>query len=410
MFCGSCMQDNTLVRSLRSAGADAVLIPTYTPIRVDEVNSSTERVFLGGINIYLDSKVPGWRHIPRFLRRWLDRPAIVSWLSRFSSSTNARDLGSLTLDLLNGAAGPQASEIRELIDFLCDNLQPDIILFSNALLSGVVPELRQRFRGRLYCLLQGDDIFLDGLPEPWRARAIAKVSENAMQFDGLLTHSHYYATLMQTYLNLPSERFQVIPLSIEDPGKPQVQVRDPGTPLTVGYFARICPEKGAFQFLEAAEATLSMRSDIRFVIGGFLPEIHRQRFEQQSARIRSAFGNRLLLAGSPGERAEKFRLIQSFDWLCVPTMYREPKGLYVLEAALCGVPSLVPAHGAFPELLQNLDGGLLFSPDGSNQLTKLLESLAIPSPDQADRLRASCLTRHELSRTGSQIWRALAET
>ena len=38
MFCGSCMQDNTLVRALRLAGADALLLPTYTPIRVDEEN------------------------------------------------------------------------------------------------------------------------------------------------------------------------------------------------------------------------------------------------------------------------------------------------------------------------------------------------------------------------------------
>ena len=51
MFCGSCMQDNTLARALRLAGADAVLLPTYTPIRVDEENESLSRVFLGGVNV-----------------------------------------------------------------------------------------------------------------------------------------------------------------------------------------------------------------------------------------------------------------------------------------------------------------------------------------------------------------------
>ena len=29
MFCGSCMQDNTLARTLRLAGQDAILVPTY---------------------------------------------------------------------------------------------------------------------------------------------------------------------------------------------------------------------------------------------------------------------------------------------------------------------------------------------------------------------------------------------
>ena len=76
MFCGSCMQDNTLVRTLRMAGNDAVLVPTYTPIRVDEHDVSLDRVFMGGINVYLDSAVPGWRWLPRWM------PGVVSmWLS-----------------------------------------------------------------------------------------------------------------------------------------------------------------------------------------------------------------------------------------------------------------------------------------------------------------------------------------
>ncbi len=68
MFCGSCMQDNTLVRSLRLCGVDALLIPTYTPIRVDEENASSQRVFMGGINVYLDSAIPGWSRLPGFLK------------------------------------------------------------------------------------------------------------------------------------------------------------------------------------------------------------------------------------------------------------------------------------------------------------------------------------------------------
>lgn len=47
MFCGSCMHDNTWARSLMAAGCQVSLIPTYTPIRVDEANVSSDRVFLG---------------------------------------------------------------------------------------------------------------------------------------------------------------------------------------------------------------------------------------------------------------------------------------------------------------------------------------------------------------------------
>ncbi|HQZ67380.1 MAG TPA: hexosyltransferase, partial [Planctomycetaceae bacterium] len=123
MFCGSCMQDNTLARALRLAGADAVLLPTYTPIRVDEENESASRLFLGGINVYLDSKLPGWSLMPRIFKRWLDRPAVVQFLSKRSSSTDAGKLGDLTIDLLRGTKGPQRAEIGELIRFLCDDLR-----------------------------------------------------------------------------------------------------------------------------------------------------------------------------------------------------------------------------------------------------------------------------------------------
>lgn len=57
MFCGSCMLDNTLARALQAAGTEVTLIPTYTPTRTDEENASLSRVFFGGINVYLDSKL-----------------------------------------------------------------------------------------------------------------------------------------------------------------------------------------------------------------------------------------------------------------------------------------------------------------------------------------------------------------
>ena len=414
MFCGSCMQDNTLVRALRMAGTDALLLPTYTPIRVDEENASDSRVFLGGINVYLDSKLPGWRFLPRSMKRWLDRPSIVKWLSKRSSSTNAADLGALTIDLLKGNQGPQRQEIQELIHYLVHDLRPDVVLFSNALLSGVVPELRRQFSGQLFCLLQGDDIFLDALPEPWKSRAMQLVRSNASHFDRVLTHSQYYSGFMQKYLSLPAEKLTTIPLTIDDAevADSHVSNRDEAAPtsmITVGYFARICPEKGAFRFLDAAAATLKSRDDLRFVIGGFLPELHRAAFEKCLKPIQSAFGDRLHWAGSPADRVGKMQLIRSFHWLCVPTIYHEPKGLYVLEAALAGVPSIVPNHGAFPERIQSVGGGLLYDPSEKNSLETILSSLHTETATpRGEILRQACLAHHGMQASGKTIAKLLS--
>ena len=57
------------------------------------------------------------------------------------------------------------------------------------------------------------------------------------------------------------------------------------------------------------------------------------------------------------------RFLQGLDVLSVPTTYREPKGLYVLEALANGVPVVQPRHGSFPELIEATGGGLLVNPD-----------------------------------------------
>ena len=46
------------------------------------------------------------------------------------------------------------------------------------------------------------------------------------------------------------------------------------------------------------------------------------------------------------------KILKSLDVLSVPTVYQEPKGLYVLEALANGIPVVQPRHGAFPELLE----------------------------------------------------------
>src|SRR6185312_12358666 len=107
MFCGSCLRDNTLVAALRGLGHDALLIPTYTPIRTDEEDVSQRRVFFGGINVYLQQKFSLFRHTPWFLDRLLDAPRLLNWVSRFAVKTEAQFLGALTVSMLKGEHGHQ---------------------------------------------------------------------------------------------------------------------------------------------------------------------------------------------------------------------------------------------------------------------------------------------------------------
>ncbi len=388
MFCGSCMHDNTWARALRAEGVNVSLLPTYTPIRVDEEDVSAHRVFLGGLNVYLDYRFPVWRKLPRGLTRWLDAPWLISLASRLSERNDARKLGPLTISLLEGERGPAQREIREMADFVAQTLRPDVICFSNALLVGALRTLRDEFAGKIFCTLQGDDIFLEALPEPYRSEALQRIAERAQQFDGFLVHSRYYQEFMSSYLRQPVERFRRIPLGIELEGCDGQPAADKNPQFTIGYFARVCPEKGVHQLIRAFEMVAREEASARLVIGGYLAARDRRWFQKLVREVRS-LGERVVYVGSPDSRSEKLALMRSFDVLCVPTVYREPKGLYVLEALANGVPVVVPAHGAFPELIEATGGGLLVPPGDCVGLAHALLQLA-RDPDR----------RVELARTG----------
>ena len=56
-------------------GHDVLFVPTYTPLKLESDNISIERLFYGGINVYLQQKSAIFRHLPDWLCRMLDTPS-----------------------------------------------------------------------------------------------------------------------------------------------------------------------------------------------------------------------------------------------------------------------------------------------------------------------------------------------
>ncbi len=91
------------------------------------------------------------------------------------------------------------------------------------------------------------------------------------------------------------------------------------------------------------------------------------------------------------DRAGKQAMLSQLDVFSVPAVYREPKGLYVLEALAAGAPVVLPNHGAFPELVAATGGGQLVPPDDPLALATALHQLLCTPAHRA-----------QLSRTGQQ--------
>jgi glycosyltransferase involved in cell wall biosynthesis len=375
MFCGSCMHDNTWTRALLDAGCEATLLPTYTPIRVDEPDRSHQQLFLGGINIYLEQRLGLWRRIPRRLTRWLDSPTLINLATRLSTRYDARRLGDLTLAMLAGEHGPQRREIDELARYIARELRPDCVIFSNALLVGVLHRLRHKFDGPVFCTLQGDDVFLDYLSDSHRERAIATVVDKSREFDAFLVHTAFYRDYMSGYLGVPADKFRLLPLSIDLTGHTGQPGERNGQPFTVGYFARIARPKGLHRLVEAFCRLHARRPEMRLRVGGYLGKPDRSYF-REVRRLARSLGSAFEYIGSPATHADKVAFYRSVDVLSVPTEFQEPKGLYVLEALANGVPVVQPRHGSFPELIAATGGGRLVEPGDPQELADVLEELA----------------------------------
>src|SRR5438132_11328128 len=72
MYCGSCFRDNALATELISRGHEVTLLPLYTPTLTDEPNVSQDRVFFGGISVYLQQHLALFRKTPWLLDRLCD--------------------------------------------------------------------------------------------------------------------------------------------------------------------------------------------------------------------------------------------------------------------------------------------------------------------------------------------------
>ena len=215
MICGSCLHDNTLARALIALGHDVQLIPLYTPIRTDEPDVSQSRIFYGGINMYLQQKAPLFRWLPKWLDRWLDQPWLINWAAGKSVKIDPQQVADLTLSILRGSEGFQKKEVERLADWLTGDFRPDVIVFSNILTAGCVPEVKRRMNVPVVVTLQGDDIFLRGLPEPHQSQALAEIRRLANSIDGFIVNSRFYADAMSQFLGLDPQRISIVPLGID---------------------------------------------------------------------------------------------------------------------------------------------------------------------------------------------------
>ena len=273
-----------------------------------------------------------------------------------------------------------------------------MICLSNALLVGLVRKLKQELRSPVVCMLQGEDYFLDSLPQTQRELAWKTLAERAAEVDLFIAPSRYFADLMGQRLNLPSDRLRVVfnGISLEgyDGGQSSVvsgklqRTTENGqrTIPVLGYFARMCREKGldrlveAFILLKRREGT----KNLKLRVGGGCGPSDEPFVNALRERLKTNGVLHDVEFHPNPDRTAKVRLLHSMTVFCVPALYGEAFGLYVIEALASGLPIVQPRAASFPELIEATGGGVLYEPGDVKSLADTVEGLLL----NPERLRA----------------------
>jgi glycosyltransferase involved in cell wall biosynthesis len=174
---------------------------------------------------------------------------------------------------------------------------------------------------------------------------------------------------MPGYLDIPTEKIRVVPLGINTDGYER-RHEERGAPFTIGYFARLAPEKGLHVLVEAYQRLRERDefTEARLEVAGYLGAENRDYLSGIERAMKDwGLSDEFNYRGMP-DKQEKIAFLRGLDVLSVPATYDEPKGIFLLEAMACGVPVVQPRRGAFTEIVERTNGGLLVKPDDVDSL------------------------------------------
>ena len=381
-YCGNCLRDSGFVSALRESGHETHTIPIYLPLSMDHVDREEDvPVFYGAISIYLKQRFKWMRHMPVWMENFFNAPFFLKLAAKKAGSTRAEGLEEMTISMLKGHEGYQAEELDMLIEFLRDQIKPDVVHLSNALLLGLAKKMKEELNVTVVCTLQDEDVWIDAMRPEFVSDLWNMMSEKAKDVDSFFPVSNYFAKVMQQKMRIPAEKMHTVHIGI-DPSKYNYVQPDLDKPV-IGYLSRLNEENG----MEiVVDGFIQLKEDPAFskvklhLTGGKTGDdknfIHKQLKKLKKAGLEREVE---FLDSYEGQAKNKF--LESLTLLSVPVLKGEAFGLYQLEALASGTPLVQPELGAFSEVVGTTGGGVLYSPNNAKTLAAAYRKL-LTDPDR----------------------------
>ncbi len=385
-YCQNCFRDAALLKSLISLDHDVVSMPMYLPTNLDSSEKITGTpVFYGAINVYLKEKLPFYRHAPAWLERFFDSKILLNIAAKKSGSTRAAGLEDMTLSMLHGETGRQASELEHLIQYLENEIAPDVVHLSNALLLGLAHRLKSELGVSVVCSLQDENEWVDLMEKPYQEQVWNLMAKKAADVDLFVTASRFYSEKSQQQLKIPAEKIKVIYGGLCLDG--YVKSPLPFDPPVIGYMCRMSEYFGLGILVGAF---IQLKKDNRFkdlrlhLTGGYSGDDKFYVNAQLDKISKNGFGSDVQIF-KDFEKFSRVQFLKSLTLLSVPVPSGEAFGAYQVEALAAGVPVVQPNVGCYPEFIERTNGGILYDPNTSERLADALGSLLV-DPDRVQKM------------------------
>ena len=384
-YCGNCLRDSKYVAALRSLRQEVVKVPMYLPLFADEHDLGKIPVFYGAINIYLKQLWPRLRKAPAWLDRMLNSKPALNLAARMAGSTRAVGLEEMTVSMLLGEDGQQKNELDQLVDWIAQHCQPDVVHLSNALLLGLAHRIKEKVKVPVVCSLQDEDTWVDPMQQETRDQIWELMSQKASCVDVFVAVSDHYAALMQERMKLPHDKLHRLHLGVE-PTDYHFQAASQ-KPKNIGFLSRLCHENGldilVDAFIELKKQPEARKVKLVITGGHTRDDVAFVKAQKKKLKEAGLWQDTDFHPDFAGEGRKRF--FEKVALMSVPVRNGEAFGLYMLESLASGIPVVQPQLGAFPEVIAASSGGLTYQPNEAGPLAAALKGLLF-DPDQLQRL------------------------
>ena len=172
-----------------------------------------------------------------------------------------------------------------------------------------------------------------------------------------------------------------------------------GSIKVVGYVGRLVQEKGIEVLLEAWRGMEEKLPEaVLLIAGSGTHEYEKELKKRAGARVRFL-----------GAVADPKPVYAACDLVVTPSLWEEPFGLIPLEAVACGALPLVSDRGFLPQMVQEVEKGLIHPAGNSEDLARQMDRWLGHSADNLRTRLRNTLEERASSRSGIEAYKKILQ-